>query len=83
MAVRKSTHESFFLFLALSSSLFKNEAELRELWSSPITRKTLLEKLKAAGYDTAELNALRKLVAAKIATYLMFWNVFLTAIVSL
>jgi hypothetical protein len=24
-------------------SLFKNEAELRELWSNPMTRKTLLE----------------------------------------
>jgi type I restriction enzyme R subunit len=51
--------------LALSPSLFKNEAELRELWSNPMTRKTLLEKLEAAGYGAKELNALRKLVAAE------------------
>jgi type I restriction enzyme R subunit len=26
-------------------NLFKSEAELRQLWSNPITRRTLLEKL--------------------------------------
>ena len=46
-------------------SLFKNEAELRELWSNPMTRKTLLEKLATAGYGLEELNALRKLVDAE------------------
>jgi type I restriction enzyme R subunit len=46
-------------------SLFKNESELRELWSNPTTRRTLLEKLEAAGYGTEELNALRKLVDAE------------------
>ncbi|MCH1437357.1 MAG: DEAD/DEAH box helicase family protein [Flavobacteriales bacterium] len=46
-------------------NLFKSEAELRELWSNPTTRKTLLEKLEAAGYGTEELNALRKLVNAE------------------
>ena len=46
-------------------SLFKNEAELRELWSNPMTRKTLLEKLETAGYGLEELNALRKLVDAE------------------
>lgn len=46
-------------------NLFKSEAELRELWSNPTTRKTLLEKLETAGYGTEELNALRKLVDAE------------------
>ena len=46
-------------------SLFKNESELRELWSNPMTRKTLLEKLETAGYGSEELNALRKLVDAE------------------
>jgi type I restriction enzyme R subunit len=46
-------------------SLFKNEAELRELWSNPMTRKTLLDKLEAAGYGAEELNSLRKLVDAE------------------
>jgi type I restriction enzyme R subunit len=46
-------------------NLFKSESELRELWSSPVTRKTLLEKLEVAGYGTEELDALRKLVDAE------------------
>mgnify|MGYP003116735579 CR=1 FL=1 len=46
-------------------NLFKSEAELRELWSNPSTRRTLLEKLETAGYGTEELNALRKLVDAE------------------
>jgi len=46
-------------------NLFKSEAELRELWSNPITRKSLLEKLEAAGYGAEELNSLRKLIDAE------------------
>jgi type I restriction enzyme R subunit len=46
-------------------NLFKSETELRELWSNPSTRRTLLEKLETAGYGTEELNALRKLVDAE------------------
>ena len=46
-------------------NLFKSEAELRALWSNPMTRKTLLEKLATAGYGLEELNALRKLVDAE------------------
>lgn len=46
-------------------NLFKSEAELRELWSNPITRKTLLEKLASAGYGEEELNGLRKLIDAQ------------------
>ena len=46
-------------------NLFKNEEELRTLWSNPITRKTLLEKLDEAGFGTEELNTLKKLVNAE------------------
>ena len=46
-------------------NLFKSEAELRELWSNPKTRKELLEKLDAAGYDSEKLEALRKLIDAE------------------
>ncbi|WP_428087936.1 EcoAI/FtnUII family type I restriction enzme subunit R [Candidatus Thioglobus sp.] len=46
-------------------NFFKSEAELREIWSSPITRKTLLEKLDEAGFGKAELNALQKLINAE------------------
>ena len=45
--------------------LFKDEAELRELWSNPITRKTLLEKLEEAGFGTEEMNGLKKLIDAE------------------
>lgn len=46
-------------------SLFKSEEELRKLWSNPITRRTLLEKLEAAGYGSEELNSLKKLINAE------------------
>ena len=46
-------------------NLFKSEAELRDLWSNPTTRKTLLEKLETAGYGSEELNSLKKLIDAE------------------
>jgi type I restriction enzyme R subunit len=46
-------------------SYFKTEDELREIWSDPITRKALLEKLAEAGYGQAELGELQKLVDAE------------------
>jgi type I restriction enzyme R subunit len=42
--------------------LFKDEEELRKLWSNPITRKTLLEKLDEAGFPKSDLLTLQKLV---------------------
>jgi type I restriction enzyme R subunit len=42
--------------------LFKDEEELRRLWSNPSTRKTLLEKLDAAGFPKDDLLTLQKLV---------------------
>jgi type I restriction enzyme R subunit len=46
-------------------SLFKSEAELRTLWSHPMTRKTLLEKLADAGFGKEELTSLQKLIDAE------------------
>ncbi len=46
-------------------SLFKSEEELRDIWSNPITRKTLLEKLDQAGYGKEELSNLQKLIDAE------------------
>ncbi len=46
-------------------SFFTNEAELRELWSNPMTRKALLEKLADAGYGAGELATLQKLIDAE------------------
>ena len=42
--------------------LFKDEAELRQLWSNPITRKTLLSNLEEAGFPKEDLLTLQKLV---------------------
>ncbi len=52
------------LFGALPD-FFKNEEELRIIWSHPVTRKTLLEKLDEAGFGKEELNTLKKLIDAE------------------
>lgn len=44
---------------------FKSEDELREIWSNPVTRKSLLEKLDEAGYGKDELTSLQKLIDAE------------------
>jgi type I restriction enzyme R subunit len=44
---------------------FKDEEELRKIWSSPITRRTLLNKLADAGYGKDELSAMQKLIDAE------------------
>ena len=46
-------------------NFFKSEAELRKIWSNPITRKTLLEKLDEAGFGKEELSMLQKLIDAE------------------
>ena len=44
---------------------FTNEDELRALWSRPDTRKQLLERLAAKGYDADVLSELQRLVEAE------------------
>ena len=44
---------------------FKDEEELREIWSKPATRKAFLEKLKEVGYGAEELGILQKLIYAE------------------
>ncbi|MDZ4059106.1 MAG: type I restriction-modification enzyme R subunit C-terminal domain-containing protein, partial [Bacteroidales bacterium] len=41
---------------------FKDEEELRKLWSKPLTRRMLLEKLDDAGFPKSDLLTLQKLV---------------------
>jgi len=45
-------------------ALFKNEEELRRLWSLPETRKALLQNLSDKGYGRNELTAIRKAINA-------------------
>jgi len=46
-------------------NFFTSETELRELWSKPLTRKTLLQKLDEAGFGLKELNRLKELINAE------------------
>lgn len=46
-------------------NLFKSEEELRLLWSNPLTRKTLLQKLDELGYGANQLTQLQKLINAE------------------
>lgn len=46
-------------------NFFKSEEELRQLWSNPLTRRTLLEKLNDAGFGKDELSTLQKLIDAE------------------
>ncbi len=52
------------LFGALPD-FFKSEEELRTIWSNPLTRKTLLEKLDEAGYSKGDLKMLQQLIDAE------------------
>lgn len=44
---------------------FKDEKELRRIWSIPDTRKRLLEELSDAGYTLTQLDELKNLVSAQ------------------
>jgi type I restriction enzyme R subunit len=52
------------LFGALPE-FFKSEDELRKIWSYPMTRKTLLNKLADAGYGKDELAAIQQMINAE------------------
>lgn len=41
---------------------FKNEEDLRTIWSDPKTRKALLEKMEAAGFGKEDLTQLQRIV---------------------
>jgi type I restriction enzyme R subunit len=44
---------------------FKNEKELRVIWSKPSTRKALLDNLTDSGYDREKLHELQRLINAE------------------
>jgi len=44
---------------------FKSEKELRTIWSNPITRKELLDRLSEAGYDRDKLTTLQRIIDAE------------------
>ncbi|MDD5463823.1 MAG: DEAD/DEAH box helicase family protein [Candidatus Moranbacteria bacterium] len=44
---------------------FKDENDLRKIWSNPITRKIFLEKISELGYDKEKLETLQKMIDAE------------------
>ncbi|MFA6175410.1 MAG: DEAD/DEAH box helicase family protein [Phycisphaerae bacterium] len=44
---------------------FKSEDELRKIWSYPMTRKVLLDKLADAGYGKEELSTIQSMINAE------------------
>lgn len=46
-------------------SLFKTEEELRAIWSSPVTRKALLDELEKVGFGKEELAIAQSLINAE------------------
>ena len=46
-------------------NLFTSEDELRKIWSNPLTRRSLLEKLDEEGFGADELKTLQKAIDAE------------------
>jgi len=46
-------------------SLFKSEAQLRQIWSNPTTRKAFLQRIAELGYGKEELESLQHLIDAE------------------
>ena len=44
---------------------FKSEAELRAIWSDPITRKAFLDRIAGAGFGKEELSVMQKMIDAE------------------
>jgi len=44
---------------------YKNEEELRTIWSDPITRKAFLEKIAGIGFGKEELSAMQRMIEAE------------------
>tara|TARA_B100000927_G_C16258524_1_gene386473 strand:- start:165 stop:689 length:525 start_codon:yes stop_codon:yes gene_type:complete len=62
------TAEEFIkkLFNTISlPNILKNEEELRQMWSSPITRNELLKKLEDNGFTKQDLKSIQSLIDAE------------------
>jgi type I restriction enzyme R subunit len=46
-------------------TFFKSEAELRKIWSNPVTRKAFLSKITELGYGISDLETLQKMINAE------------------
>ncbi len=60
-----STEEFLNNLYGTLPDLFKDEKQLREIWSNPQTRKVLLEKLGEMGYGKEQLESIQKIINAE------------------
>ncbi len=60
-----STEEFLNNLYGTLPELFKDEKQLREIWSNPQTRKALLEKLGEMGYGKEQLESVQKIINAE------------------
>lgn len=60
-----STEEFLNNLYGTLPDLFKDEKQLREIWSNPQTRKVLLEKLGEMGYGIEQLESIQKIINAE------------------
>jgi type I restriction enzyme R subunit len=60
-----SAHEFLTALFGSLPDYFKNENELRAIWSKPDTRKKLLQDLNEKGYTNSQLEDLRNMIHAE------------------
>lgn len=60
-----STEEFLNNLYGTLPDLFKDEKQLRDIWSNPQTRKSLLEKLGDMGYGKEQLESVQKIINAE------------------
>lgn len=60
-----STEEFLNNLYGTLPDLFKDEKQLRDIWSNPQTRKALLEKLGEMGYGKEQLESIQKIINAE------------------
>jgi type I restriction enzyme R subunit len=60
-----SVEEFLNAMLGALPHFFKDEKELREIWSNPVTRKSFMEKISMEGFEIEQLETLQKMIDAK------------------
>lgn len=59
-----SAEEFLHNIFGILPEFFKNEDELRRIWSNPVTRKVFLEQISEQGYSREELEVVQKMIGA-------------------
>lgn len=59
------THEFLEFLVGILDKFFHDEEQLRDIWSDPVKRETLLEKLRAMQIDEVQLEELKSIFEAE------------------